>query len=174
MANKNCNNYAFIDEQNVYMSIRSQGWKLDHRRFRAYLREKYHVTRAYVFFGYRSDMESIYRDYREAGFECVFKPTLMSRDGTVKGNCDAELVLQVMIDLGSYDEAVLVSGDGDFYCVLQYLQKRQQLLVLLLPNQSRYSALYRRRWLRPYPRFMNELQDKIGYKKERPHKDGTL
>ena len=32
------NNYAFIDSQNLNLSIRALGWKLDFRRFRIYLR----------------------------------------------------------------------------------------------------------------------------------------
>ncbi len=30
------NNYAFIDSQNLNLSIRDQGWVLDFRRFRKY------------------------------------------------------------------------------------------------------------------------------------------
>ena len=46
------NNYAFIDSQNVNLAIRAQGWKLDWKRFRVYLHEKYGVTRAFLFIGY--------------------------------------------------------------------------------------------------------------------------
>ena len=41
---KNC---AFIDSQNLNLSILSLGWKLDFQRFRVYLRDKYHVQNAY-------------------------------------------------------------------------------------------------------------------------------
>jgi hypothetical protein len=34
-------NYAFIDSQNVYLSIKNQGWKIDFAKFRRYLKEKY-------------------------------------------------------------------------------------------------------------------------------------
>jgi hypothetical protein len=46
------NNYAFIDSQNVNLSIRRLGWNLDWRRFRVYLHEKHAVTKAYLFIGY--------------------------------------------------------------------------------------------------------------------------
>ncbi len=46
------NNYAFIDSQNVNLSIRALGWKLDFSRFRAYLSDKYHVKKAFLFIGY--------------------------------------------------------------------------------------------------------------------------
>jgi hypothetical protein len=28
------NNYAFIDGNNLYLGVRSQGWKLDYKKFR--------------------------------------------------------------------------------------------------------------------------------------------
>jgi hypothetical protein len=46
---KKANNYAFIDSQNVNLAIRDQGWKLDWKRFRIYLKEKYGVTKAFLF-----------------------------------------------------------------------------------------------------------------------------
>ena len=32
-------NYAFIDSQNLYLSIKAQGWKIDFAKFRVYLRD---------------------------------------------------------------------------------------------------------------------------------------
>ncbi|KKP92579.1 MAG: hypothetical protein UR98_C0023G0008 [Parcubacteria group bacterium GW2011_GWA1_36_12] len=43
--------YAFIDSQNLNLGIKSQGWKLDWRKFRQYLRNKYSVVKAYLFIG---------------------------------------------------------------------------------------------------------------------------
>jgi len=43
------NNYAFIDSQNLNLSIRNQGWVLDFRRFRRYLEDKCGVTVIYQF-----------------------------------------------------------------------------------------------------------------------------
>lgn len=37
-----------------------------------------------------------------------------------------------------------------------------------------HSALLKFQIFRPYLRFMNELQNKLEYKKKRPHKDETL
>ena len=35
------NNYAFIDSQNLNLGIQKLGWKLDYRKFRVYLAEKF-------------------------------------------------------------------------------------------------------------------------------------
>ena len=59
----------------------------------------------------------------------------------IKGNIDAELVLWAMKEISNYDKAVIISGDGDFYCLVEYLQKKGRLLKLLTPS-SYYSNLF--------------------------------
>lgn len=74
------NNYAFIDSQNLNLAIRELGWKIDWRRFRVYLSEKYGVTKAFLFIGFVSGNQKLYTALQEAGFVCVFKPTLTYKD----------------------------------------------------------------------------------------------
>lgn len=171
---KKQHNYAFIDSQNLNMAIQEQGWKLDWRRFRVYLQEKYSVTKAYIFIGYIEGKEDLYDSLQEAGFICIFKPTLKYKDGTTKGNCDAELVLHAMIEYPDYDKAVIVTGDGDFHCLAKYLHEQEKLLCLIIPNQFKFSALLKFVIFRPYLRYMNVLQSRLAYhKKKRPYEDGT-
>jgi uncharacterized LabA/DUF88 family protein len=134
------NNYAFIDGQNLNLSIRELGWKLDYQKFRAYLKEKYKITRAFLFIGYLKENKALYQALTQAGFTCIYKPTVVHK-GITKGNCDAELVLQAMIEAKNYDKAIIVSGDGDFHCLAQYLIQENKLEKLLIPNQRAYSAL---------------------------------
>ncbi len=167
------NNYAFIDSQNLNLSIRELGWKLDFARFRVYLKDKYAVAKAFLFIGYIEGNTSLYTHLQDAGFICIFKPTLTYKDGTTKGNCDAELVLQAMIEYANYDKAVLVTGDGDFYCLVKYLVDNEKFGTLVVPNKLKYSALLKFKEFRPFLRFMNDLKDKLKYAKKRPYKDGT-
>ncbi len=92
MPNKD-NNYAFIDSQNLNLSIRAQGWVLDFKRFRKYLEDKYSITKAFLFIGYLPTNQSLYTSLQKDGFILIFKPTLRLPSGKVKGNVDAELVL---------------------------------------------------------------------------------
>jgi uncharacterized LabA/DUF88 family protein len=169
------NNFAFIDSQNLNLSIRSLGWRLDYKRFRVYLKEKYSVTKAFLFIGYVVGNDALYTRLQEAGYICVFKPTLTYKDGTTKGNCDAELVLHAMIEYENYDKAVIVTGDGDFYCLVQYFIEKDKLKNLIIPNRKKYSALLKFSLFSQCKRFMNDLEDKLGYKakKKRPHEDDT-
>ncbi|MFZ4500262.1 MAG: NYN domain-containing protein [Minisyncoccia bacterium] len=155
------NNYAFIDSQNVYLAIRAQGWGIDWKRFRVYLKEKYHVDKAYLFIGYIEGNSKLYEELQTAGFICIWKPTLKYKDGTIKGNCDAELVLHAMIQYDYFDEAVIVTGDGDFYCLIDHFIENKKLHSLLVPDRLHYSALLKMKNFRRYTKYMNELEQKI-------------
>ena len=96
------NNYAFIDRQNLNLSIRAQGWVLDFARFRVYLADKYGIAKAFIFVGYLSENQPLYSSLQKDGYSMVFKPTLLLPEGGVKGNVDAELVLHAMIEYANY------------------------------------------------------------------------
>lgn len=137
-------NYAFIDSQNLNLAIRDAGWKLDFRRFRTYLKEKYGVSKAFLFIGYLRGNELLYANLQQYGYICIFKPTLELTAGRVKGNVDAELVLHTMIQYPNFNKAIIVSGDGDFHCLVEYLRDTDKLKKVLIPNQYKYSALLKR------------------------------
>lgn len=158
------NNYAFIDSQNLNLSIRAQGWTLDYRKFRKYLEDKYSITRTYLFIGYVPQNQDMYTSLQEYGYIVIFKPTLILPNGKVKGNVDAELVLHTMVEYQRYDKALIVTGDGDFYCLIDYLIKQDKFLKLMIPNEKKFSSLFRN--LMPHIVFMNDLKGKLGYNKQ--------
>jgi uncharacterized LabA/DUF88 family protein len=146
---KDTSNYAFIDSQNLHLGVKSQGWELDYGRFRQYLRTKYKVKKTYLFIGYIEGNQSLYTYLQSVGYICIFKPTLEVVSGKgkgkkvkIKGNVDAELVLHAMIEFDNYQKAVIVSGDGDFHCLIEYLAKKGKLDKVIAPNQK-YSSLLR-------------------------------
>lgn len=148
--------YAFIDSQNLNLGTQKAGWKMDWRKFRQYLREKYNVTKAYMFIGYVPEFEDMYQQLHDAGYLIVLKPTSevskpSSDDKTdgkdkpedkkiIKGNIDADLVLWAMKEINSYNKAIIVSGDGDFHGLLEYLNQQNKLLHVMTPNWQ-YSQL---------------------------------
>ena len=143
---KQVKNYAFIDSQNLNLGVKSQGWVLDWRKFRVYLRNKDSIHKAYVFIGQVAGNESLYKFLQDSGYILIFKPTLerFNHGKTkIKGNVDAELVLHTMIEYKNYKKAIIVSGDGDFHCLVEYLQKKDKLLKILAPTRH-YSSLLRK------------------------------
>src|SRR3989338_8785690 len=138
-------NFAFIDSQNLNLGVRSQGWILDFARFRVYLEEKYHVQKAFLFIGFIDGNQILYTYLQEAGYICIFKPTVVitkNKKIKFKGNVDAELVLHSMIEYSHYEKAVITSGDGDFLCLVEYLDQKNKLLKIIVPNKK-YSSLLR-------------------------------
>ena len=136
--------YAFIDSQNVNQEIKKLGWKLDWKKFRVYLKEKYKVNKAYLFLGYIPKNQKMYDFLEKAGFVLIFKEILQYKNGKIKGNVDAELVLQAMIDFDKYKQAVIITGDGDFACLVKYLLKKKKLKKLLVPNIRKFSRLLKK------------------------------
>lgn len=162
------NNYAFIDGQNLNLSIQRLGWKLDFRKFRVYLSEKYGVGTAYYFLGFVEGNSNLYTSLQKDGYILVFKPTLTLSNGKVKGNVDAELVLHAMIQYENYEKAVIVTGDGDFYCLVDYFIKNNKLLKLLIPDRNHFSSLFRNKMV--YISFASDFRNKLEYDKNAAQK----
>ena len=135
--------YAFIDSQNLNLGVRSAGWVLDFRKFFQYLTTKYRARKVYLFIGYKPGNEKLYTNLQQMGYVLVFKPTMELPDGEVKGNVDAELVLHTMIEYPNYDGAIIVSNDGDFHCLVEYLNDQGKLYKIMAPNKY-YSSLLRK------------------------------
>ena len=157
--------FAFIDSQNLNLGVRSQGWKVDYAKFKLYLKNKYGVTDAFMFIGLVSNNQKLYTQLQKAGFILIFKPTVQYfKDGkqTVKGNVDAELVLYAAaIQYLNYDKAIIVTGDGDFACLMEFLEERNKLLHIIVPDHK-FSKL-----LKPYSKNivrMGSLRKSVEYK----------
>lgn len=172
--------YAFIDSQNLNIGVQKFGWKMDWQKFRKWLGDEFGVSKAFMFIGYVPEFEAMYEQLHEAGYMIVLKPTYdmtkplpdpnsESHDKDreeekkpVKGNIDADLVLWAMKEISNYDKAILVSGDGDFYSLVEYLDSKKRLGKILTPS-FQYSQLY------------NQYEDYIvrldAYKRELRYRD---
>lgn len=170
-------NYAFIDSQNLNLGVQRVGWKMDWKKFRAFLKENYNVEKAFMFIGYVPENEDLYKQMQEAGYLVVLKPTVdmymteeeqANEKHVTKGNADAELVLHAMKEYQNYDKAIVVSGDGDFFCLVEYLSQNKKLLHLFAPNQH-YSTLYR-----PFASFvvvLDNFRDQLSYRTFKKNKN---
>ena len=167
--------YAFIDGQNLHAGVESVGWKLDHRKFREYLATELNVSKAYIFIGFMEEQQTLYSALQDAGFILHFKPLIRSEDNVIKGNVDADMVLQAMVDISKYDNAVIVSGDGDFVGLIRHLATQNKLKKVIIPNRSTYSSLFKRldEFGNDYFVFMNDLRDKLAYRDFRKKKRFT-
>ena len=145
MKNKNIqNNYAFIDAQNLYLGTKDDGWAVDIFKLRIYLKDKYKVIKAFWFIGYIKENEKFYSLLRNAGFEIVFKEISQDKKGKPKGNVDVDLTLTTVDLLLEYDNAILITSDGDFASLVKYLEDKNKFKVALSPNRKKTSFLLRK------------------------------
>ena len=132
------NNFAYIDGANLHKGVMQLGWQLDYAKFRVWLKEKYGVSRAYLFLGLVPKYKNVYTSLQEAGFTLVFKETTYDNEGRVKGNCDADLVLKAAVDYYEkrFNKAILVSSDGDYACLAAFFKEKEVLRSLVSPSNK--------------------------------------
>ncbi len=172
--------YAFIDSQNLNVGTQKFGWKMNWVKFRKFLFERYEVDKAYMFIGYLPENEDLYEKMHEAGYLVVLKPTFdvtkprpesdkndKEDEKPVKGNIDADLVLWAMKEMPNYKKAIIVSGDGDFYSLVEYLENKGRLLHLLTPS-GHYSQLYNR--YESYIVRLDQYRHDLAYKDNKTYK----
>lgn len=146
MRKKQLTIYAFIDSQNLNLGVRSQGWKLDFARFRIYLKDKYNVVKALLFIGYIPKNKKLYNYLRSSGYELVFKSITKDHHGKPKGNVDAELILWTMkfVYEKVCDKVIIISGDGDFSVLADFLLEKNKLQKFIVPNHKSMSILIKK------------------------------
>ncbi|MDR3364129.1 MAG: NYN domain-containing protein [Clostridiales Family XIII bacterium] len=144
------NNYAFIDGQNLHLGTTRAAvpWSVDLARFRVYLREKFNVAKAYYFLGYYDiSYTNLYIDIQDAGFTLIFREHSSLMSGTKKGNVDTDIIFLIMKALykrEAFDKVVLVSGDGDYWRMVDFLIEENRFEKLLAPSKKAISSLYKR------------------------------
>ncbi len=142
-------NIAFIDGQNLYYSLRDAELKIDFKRFRVYLKDKYNIEEAYYFLGFiKNEESSLYDNLQKAGFILKFKAHNEFMAGEKKGNVDTDIVFEIMKKLlensDEFEKVLIVSGDGDYKRLVDYLIEKDRFERILLPTRARASSLYKR------------------------------
>ena len=162
--------YAFIDSQNLNLGTKKdiyknrkriyRGWPLDFGKFRKYLTNKFKVEKAFLFIGYTSKNTGLYNNLKKQGYELIFKPTVKDASGKLKGNVDAELVLHASaVQYKNYDKVVIVSGDGDYRCLCEFLEDNKKLEALVIPNSISESVLLKK--FQKYKVFIQYERNKV-------------
>lgn len=163
------NNIAFIDGQNLHLSIIENNWKIDHKKFRIYLKDKYHISEAHYVLGYITEKEQdLYSNLQKAGFIVMFKKHNSNLVTQKKGNVDSDIIFEVMknlIDNKNFDKIVLVSGDGDYKKLVDYLILKNKFSKILFPIRKFASSLYKDLTVKYYDNLDNiDVRKKIEHK----------
>ena len=140
------NNIAFIDAQNLHLWTKDEGWKVDDKKFRIFLKDKFKVNEAYFFLWFLSeDEQELYKSLQKAWFIVIFREHSSHLKWKKKWNVDVDIVFEMMrriIEEKDFDKIVLVSWDWDYIKPVKYLIEKWLLKKILFPN-NKYSSLYR-------------------------------
>jgi len=153
----------YIDGNNLYRAAKELGFEINYKKFRGWLRQKYTPTNVYIFIGLIPERVKFYEYLQECGFVLVFKQTV-SVGGSIKGNCDAELVLKTVADFytRSFSKCILITGDGDFGCLVQFLKENKVIDRVISPDENKCSILIRNKNVEIT--FLNDLYSKFSDK----------
>ncbi len=134
----------YIDGNNLYRSAKELGFKIDYRKFRGWLRQKYNPEFVYLFIGLVPERTKFYEYLQSCGYILVFKQ-IISVGEKIKGNCDAELVLKTTSDFytKSFTSCILITGDGDFGCLVEFLKENKVMDTVIAPDKNKCSFLLR-------------------------------
>ncbi len=134
---------AYIDNENVNVSIAKLGRKMDWLSLLKWLQKTYKIQQVKMFMGRHPSYQGMYEFFESLGYTLIFRKMIINESQPLKWNIDTELVLEVMKDFPGLHKAVVMSGDGDFACLLEYLYQQKKLEKLIVPNVKRYSDLFK-------------------------------
>lgn len=168
-------NLAFIDGQNLHMGTAKREvdpWEIDLARFRVYLKEKYSVDKAYYFLGFVQEAnQELYEEIQQAGFVLIFREHNPAMIGKKKGNVDSDIIFHIMKKMykkEDFEKIVLVSGDGDYKLVVDFLIEENRFEKILFPIKKFASSLYKELGSEYFDYLENgDIQNKIGVQKEK-------
>jgi uncharacterized LabA/DUF88 family protein len=137
---------VYIDASNLKFGVEQSGWMLDYKSFRSWLRDKFSASRAILFMGLIPENAELYNYLQSIGYDISFKPTITSKEGKTKGNIDGELILTIARDFyeNKLKSVVLVAGDGDYHCVVEFLKEKNIPIIIVSPNRKYLSLLLKR------------------------------
>jgi uncharacterized LabA/DUF88 family protein len=151
------NNYAFIDGTNLHLTYEYLGWKINYQKLRNYLTKKLDITVAYYFLGNTIASEPICQNLDSYGYTIKKKePTYFSDEekycpyclGMIspelprhKSDCDSFMTMDVMENLTSFNQAVIITSDGDFDNLVTKLYHQNKLKLVFAPCRDGCSNL---------------------------------
>jgi uncharacterized LabA/DUF88 family protein len=106
----------FIDGSNLFYAALQLGIEIDYTKLLLRLTGNSRLLRAFFYTGVdrtNEKQQGFLLWMRRNGYRVISKELVQLPDGSKKANLDVEIAVDMMALAGSYDTAVLVSGDGD-------------------------------------------------------------
>ena len=125
--------YAFIDASNIIYGAREEGWFIDQQKLFQYLKSKFSVSKTFFYYGKDSKSqkkENFLNKLKDFGF--ILRVKEIKRYGRrTKANCDVDLTMDMLLLKDKYQQAIVMTGDGDFVPLLQYLRSQKKKIIII-------------------------------------------
>jgi len=128
--------YAFIDASNLMYAASRVGWKMDYEKLASYLRYRFGVSRLLFYGGVdhtNKKQLGFYKKLKEFGYELNLIDIKKFSDGSRKADVDSRLTIDAAKLINNYNEALFITGDGDYFWLFEYLMQTKKI-KLLSPN----------------------------------------
>jgi uncharacterized LabA/DUF88 family protein len=135
----------FIDGANLYSAAKALGFDIDYRKLLEEFRKRGVLVRAYYYTALVEQEEYSpirplvdWLDYN--GYQLVTKPAREYTDGQGRkrwrGDMDVEIAVDMMEMAQTCDHLVLFSGDGDFRCLVEAVQRKGSRVTVVSTVKS--------------------------------------
>lgn len=122
----------FVDVSNLYHSAKNlYGARVNFKEILKVAADERQLIRAiaYAVKGNNAEEEQFFGALENAGFEVKTKDLQVFVDGTKKADWDVGLTVDAITLAGQLDSVVLVSGDGDYVPLVEYLRVSKGCMV---------------------------------------------
>lgn len=150
---------TYIDGANLQKSLPN----IDYKKLHDYLSQTHKSTDIYLFLGYLKSQEKTYKSLKKAGYNLIFKEVTYSK-GKTKANVDAELIIHATSHIyeQNLQKTILITGDGDFACLLDFWKKKKIKPTVLAPQENSCSYLIKKRKIKikflESPKIYNQIK----------------
>ena len=132
--------YTFIDASNIIYGAGADNWKMDFQKLIKYLKERFEAKKVFYFAGLDPENKKqlgFYEKLQEFGYILRLVPLKTFSDGSRKGDVDSRMTFEIMKYFNEYNQAIVLTGDGDYYWVLGYLSEEgKKVKILSFKNRT--------------------------------------
>ena len=128
---------TYIDASNMFYSQQTLKWNIDYQKLITYLKRECNVVGVTIYFGKKSNdkkQEKFLQKLEIFGYEVKTREVKYIRAKTgeakMKGNLDAEMILDMVVRKDTYDTLLLFSGDSDFGVIIDYLKSEKKRVLV--------------------------------------------
>jgi len=118
---------VFVDVQNIYYTTRhAYDRQFDYQKLWQRIASQGDIVSAiaYAIDSDNAGQRKFQNALQQMGFEIKLKPYIQRRDGSAKGDWDVGITIDMLEIAPQVDRVILLSGDGDFDRLLDYIQHK--------------------------------------------------